>query len=67
MTMEEKWYFTKEQLANTSSTKYGFNVDMELSHRQQAANLIKDMGQMLEVYPFQRKRKYDAENEEWRF
>jgi cyclin T len=65
--MEEKWYFTKQQLANTSSTKYGFNVDMELSHRQQAANLINLMGQMLEVYPFQRKRKYGAESEKRRF
>jgi cyclin T len=56
MAMEEKWYFTKQQLTNTSSIKYGFNLDMELSHRQQAANLIQDMGQMLKVYPFQRKK-----------
>lgn len=49
---DEKWYFTKEQLANTPSRKCGYDVDKELSYRQQAANFIQDMGQRLLVYPF---------------
>ncbi|XP_034243197.1 cyclin-T [Thrips palmi] len=49
MAADEKWYFTKEQLANTPSTKCGYNVDGELSSRQQAAHLIQDMGQRLQV------------------
>lgn len=49
MAAEEKWYFTKEQLANTPSRKCGFDADKELSSRQQAANFIQDMGQRLLV------------------
>jgi hypothetical protein len=52
MAAEEKWYFTKEQLANTPSRKCGYELDKELSYRQQAANFIQDMGQRLQVYPF---------------
>jgi len=44
--------FTKEQLQNTPSRKNGIDADKELSYRQQAANLIQDMGQRLQVYPF---------------
>jgi hypothetical protein len=55
MAADEKWYFTKEQLANTPSRKCGYEVDKELSYRQQAANFIQDMGQRLQVYPFPRK------------
>lgn len=48
---DEKWYFTKEQLANTPSSRCGYDADKELSCRQQAAHLIQDMGQRLQVYP----------------
>lgn len=55
MAAEEKWYFTREQLANTPSRKSGYDADKELSCRQQAANFIQDMGQRLLVYPFRSK------------
>ncbi|PSN32665.1 Cyclin-T2 [Blattella germanica] len=55
MAADEKWYFTKEQLANTPSRKCGYEVDKELSYRQQAANFIQDMGQRLQVYPSREK------------
>uniref|UniRef100_A0A1A7WCX4 Cyclin T2a n=1 Tax=Iconisemion striatum TaxID=60296 RepID=A0A1A7WCX4_9TELE len=44
-----KWYFTREQLENTPSRRSGVDPDRELSYRQQAANLIQDMGQRLNV------------------
>lgn len=49
---QEKWYFTKDQLQNSPSRKCGLDADKELAYRQQAANLIQDMGQRLQVYPF---------------
>lgn len=49
---QEKWYFTKDQLQNSASRKCGLDADKELAYRQQAANLIQDMGQRLQVYPF---------------
>ncbi|XP_065310725.1 cyclin-T2 [Dermacentor albipictus] len=49
MAAGERWYFTKEQLACTPSRKCGLDADKELSYRQQAANLIQDMGQRLQV------------------
>ncbi|XP_046747132.1 cyclin-T isoform X2 [Diprion similis] len=49
MAADEKWYFTKEQLATTPSRRCGFDADKELSYRQQAANFIQDMGQRLAV------------------
>lgn len=49
MAADEKWYFTKEHLANTPSRKCGYDADRELSCRQQAANFIQDMGQRLQV------------------
>jgi len=52
MAADEKWYFTKEQLANSPSRKCGIDADKELSNRQQAANFIQDMGQRLVVYAF---------------
>lgn len=48
-----RWFFTREQLENTPSRRCGVEADKELSYRQQAANLIQDMGQRLNVYPFQ--------------
>jgi len=55
MAEEEKWYFTKEQLANTPSIKCGYELDTELWCRQQAAYFIQDMGQRLQLYPLPRK------------
>lgn len=47
-----KWLFTREQIESTPSRRSGIEPDRELSYRQQAANLIQDMGQRLNVYPF---------------
>ncbi|KAM6945591.1 cyclin-T2-like [Aplochiton taeniatus] len=44
-----KWLFTREQLDNTPSRRAGVESDRELNYRQQAANLIQDMGQRLNV------------------
>ncbi|XP_050437370.1 cyclin-T1-like [Adelges cooleyi] len=44
---EDRWYFTKEQLENTPSKRFGIDADKELSYRQFAANLIQEMGQRL--------------------
>ncbi|XP_032368835.1 cyclin-T2a isoform X1 [Etheostoma spectabile] len=44
-----KWFFTREQLETTPSRRSGVEPDRELSYRQQAANLIQDMGQRLNV------------------
>ncbi|XP_051549142.1 cyclin-T2b isoform X1 [Myxocyprinus asiaticus] len=44
-----KWLFTQEQFENTPSRRCGVEPDRELSYRQQAANLIQDMGQRLNV------------------
>ncbi|XP_066473011.1 cyclin-T1 [Tiliqua scincoides] len=44
-----RWYFTREQLARSPSRRAGIDPDKELSYRQQAANLLQDMGQRLNV------------------
>ncbi|NXX16875.1 CCNT1 protein, partial [Podargus strigoides] len=44
-----RWYFTREQLENSPSRRAGLDPDKELSYRQQAANLLQDMGQRLNV------------------
>ncbi|XP_061546993.1 cyclin-T2-like [Phycodurus eques] len=44
-----KWLFTRDQLENTPSRRCGIEADRELSYRQQAANLIQDIGQRLNV------------------
>ncbi|XP_017325459.1 cyclin-T2a isoform X4 [Ictalurus punctatus] len=44
-----KWFFSREQLETTPSRRCGVEPDRELSYRQQAANLIQDMGQRLNV------------------
>ena len=46
-----RWFFSREQLENTPSRRCGVEADKELSYRQQAANLLQDMGQRLNVYP----------------
>ena len=45
-----KWYYTREQIDNNPSKRAGLDPDKELSYRQQAANLLQDMGQRLNVY-----------------
>ncbi|TRY88533.1 hypothetical protein DNTS_014084 [Danionella cerebrum] len=52
-----KWYFTREQIENSPSRQAGLDPDKELSYRQQAANLLQDMGQRLNVYLFPHKRR----------
>ncbi|XP_065807988.1 cyclin-T2 [Labrus bergylta] len=44
-----KWLFSREQLETTPSRRCGIEADRELSYRQQAANLIQDIGQRLNV------------------
>ncbi|XP_067170341.1 cyclin-T1 [Apteryx mantelli] len=44
-----RWYFTREQLERSPSRRAGLDPDKELSYRQQAANLLQDMGQRLNV------------------
>ncbi|KAF7668048.1 hypothetical protein LDENG_00034850 [Lucifuga dentata] len=44
-----KWYFTRQQIDNSPSRRAGLDPDKELSYRQQAANLLQDMGQRLNV------------------
>ncbi|XP_017291417.1 cyclin-T1 isoform X2 [Kryptolebias marmoratus] len=44
-----KWYFTRQQIDNSPSRRAGQDPDKELSYRQQAANLLQDMGQRLNV------------------
>ncbi|XP_062861601.1 cyclin-T2a isoform X2 [Trichomycterus rosablanca] len=45
----KKWFFSREQLETTPSRRCGVEPDKELSYRQQAANLVQDMGQRLNV------------------
>ncbi|XP_021574665.1 cyclin-T1 isoform X3 [Carlito syrichta] len=45
----KRWYFTREQLENSPSRRFGLDPDKELSYRQQAANLLQEMGQRLNV------------------
>ena len=49
--LEDRWYFSKEELKKTPSVLSGMDCAKELSYRQQSANLIQDMGQRLAVYP----------------
>ncbi|KAM6925454.1 cyclin-T1 isoform 2-T2 [Xenentodon cancila] len=44
-----KWYYTRQQIENSPSRRAGLDPDKELSYRQQAANLLQDMGQRLNV------------------
>ncbi|KAK0146825.1 Cyclin-T1 [Merluccius polli] len=44
-----KWYFTRQQIENSPSRRAGLDCDKELSYRQQAANLLQDMGQRLNL------------------
>uniref|UniRef100_A0A4W6D2R2 Cyclin T1 n=1 Tax=Lates calcarifer TaxID=8187 RepID=A0A4W6D2R2_LATCA len=51
-----KWYYTRQQIDNSPSRRAGLDPDKELSYRQQAANLLQDMGQRLNVYLLSRGR-----------
>ncbi|MEQ2256306.1 hypothetical protein ILYODFUR_022972 [Ilyodon furcidens] len=44
-----KWYYNRQQIDNSPSRRAGLDPDKELSYRQQAANLLQDMGQRLNV------------------
>ncbi|KAJ8307560.1 hypothetical protein KUTeg_015644 [Tegillarca granosa] len=44
----DRWIFTQSQLGDTPSRKCGIDSGKELMYRQQAANLIQDMGQRLQ-------------------
>ena len=46
---DAKWIFSKQVLEESPSRKDRIDPDKELSYRQQAANLIQDMGQRLSV------------------
>lgn len=45
----DRWYFPRDTLDNSPSRKCGIDVEKELSYRQQAANMIQEMGQRLQV------------------
>jgi len=45
-----RWMFMNDQLANSPSQSCGIDASTELSYRQQAACLISDMGQKLDLY-----------------
>ncbi|KAM4796818.1 cyclin-T1 [Rhinophrynus dorsalis] len=49
MAPPNRWYFSREQLEHSPSRRAGLDPDTELSYRQQAANLLQDMGQRLNV------------------
>ncbi|XP_061127806.1 cyclin-T1 isoform X1 [Syngnathus typhle] len=44
-----KWYYNRQEIDNNPSRRAGLDPDKELSYRQQAANLLQDMGQRLNV------------------
>ncbi|XP_022085635.1 protein piccolo-like isoform X2 [Acanthaster planci] len=46
---ERRWYFTRDVLLNSPSRKCQIEPRQELSYRQQAANLIQEMGRRLQV------------------
>ena len=47
--LDSRWIFSKQVLEETPSRKNGISRDKELSYRQQAANLIQDVGQRVSV------------------
>lgn len=48
--LKKRWYFTKEELKLFPSRIHGVDSAKELSYRQQAASLIKDVGHRIGVY-----------------
>ncbi|XP_061684149.1 cyclin-T1 isoform X2 [Syngnathoides biaculeatus] len=44
-----KWYYSRQEIDDNPSRRAGLEPDKELSYRQQAANLLQDMGQRLNV------------------
>ncbi|XP_078727074.1 uncharacterized protein LOC144943478 [Lampetra fluviatilis] len=47
--MARPWIFTREQMDSTPSRLAGIDAERELLYRQQAATLVQDMGQRLNV------------------
>ena len=45
----DRWYFTRDFLENSPSRRCNIEADKELSYRQQAANMIQEMGQRMEM------------------
>lgn len=45
-----RWYFTREQLADSPSRADGVDPEKELRYRQDAASLIQDMGPKLNLW-----------------
>ena len=45
-----RWIYSEKDLDNSPSRSDGIEKEKELSYRQQAANLIQDMGIRLQVY-----------------
>ena len=48
-----RWIFSQEQVKNTPSRQHGMSAIAETHQRQQAANLVQEIGQKLQVYPYQ--------------
>ena len=48
---KDRWLFDQAQLDLTPSRRCGVDAAKEASYRQQAANLIQEIGQKLQVYP----------------
>jgi hypothetical protein len=45
-----RWYFSREELANSPSRGDGVDPEKELRYRQDAASLIQDMGPKLNLW-----------------
>ena len=45
-----RWYFTREELANSPSRSDGVDPEKELRYRQDAASLIQEMGPRLNLW-----------------
>ncbi|KAF2352950.1 Cyclin N-terminal, partial [Trinorchestia longiramus] len=46
---EDRWYFPKREIEQSPSRKCGMDSEKEMFYRQQAATLIQEMGQRLQV------------------
>ena len=62
---QNRWFFTREQLLNSPSRSDGVDVEKELAYRQQAASLIKNMGDHLKVYVYSAPEKLSARFTLW--
>ena len=48
-----RWILSQEQVKNTPSRQQGMDDITETHQRQHAANLVQEIGQRLQVYPYQ--------------